>query len=579
MTGRTAITAGLALALLAGCTSSPRTSRAPASPRPASPQPAPPAGLVAFDSCADLITGLRAALKTSIGRGSARPPLTENEAVPGAAPQRDAAGSDYSTTNTAEAGVDEPDLVKTDGRRIVTIAGGRLHVVDPATRQVTGTLTLPAGQGRLGPYQSGDLLLSGDHALVTLRPSIMPVDTIDGGFAPEMGISQRLLLVDLAGPAPTVLSTYEVTGQVVDSRQVGSVARVVVRSAPPIYTPEQAGKAGLDELLPRYSVSGRAGRVDCTSVVRPSVYSGTSMLTILTLDLSRPALGSGDPVTIAADASTVYSDGPNLYLAAPLGTRTQLYAFDSAGTGRPRYVASGSVPGQLLNQYSLSQWQGDLRVATTGASSSTVYVLRRQGPVLRQVGSVGGLGKGERIYSVRFAGPVGYVVTFRQTDPLYTVDLHDPARPAVTGSLELTGYSAYLHPVGDSQLIGVGQEADRNGRARGTQVSLFDVSNPAKPRRLAHYVLPRTWSAAQNDPHAFLYWPATGLLAIPVTGGTGILALRLTGGTITPLSWPSSPAAQPVRTLVVDRSVWTVAENGLSATNLDTLAPEAWLPF
>src|SRR6201999_1132705 len=125
-----------------------------------------------------------------------------------------------------------------------------------------------------------------------------------------------------------------------------------------------------------------------------------------------------------------------------------------------RYAGGGKVPGRLINQYALSEWAGHLRVATTTGgqvwadqqvrSSSAVHVLRVDD--LQEVGKVGGLGKGEQIYSVRFAGPIGYVVTFRQTDPLYTVDLSRPEAPKVLGELKITGYSAYLHPVDNGRL-------------------------------------------------------------------------------------------------------------------------------
>ena len=125
---------------------------------------------------------------------------------------------------------------------------------------------------------------------------------------------------------------------------------------------------------------------------------------------------------------------------------------------------------------------------------------------------MGGLGRDERIYSVRFIGPVGYVVTFRQTDPLYTLDLSDPAAPKVTGELKITGYSAYLHPAGEGRLIGIGQEASEQGRVQGMQVSLFDVSDLSRPNRLAQYHVTHASSEAEFDPHAFLYWPADQLL-------------------------------------------------------------------
>jgi uncharacterized secreted protein with C-terminal beta-propeller domain len=161
------------------------------------------------------------------------------------------------------------------------------------------------------------------------------------------------------------------------------------------------------------------------------------------------------------------------------------------------------------------------------------------------VGVVGGLGHGERIYAVRFAGPTGYVVTFRRTDPLYTLDLRDPARPRATGELKISGYSAYLHPAGDGRLIGVGQQADAKGRPRGLQVSLFDVSDPAAPRKLSGYTVRSAWSMAEFDPHAFLYWPQSGLTVLPLagTGTDGALALTTTSAGVHRLGGIGSPKA------------------------------------
>ena len=145
-------------------------------------------------------------------------------------------------------------------------------------------------------------------------------------------------------------------------------------------------------------------------------------------------------------------------------------------------------------------------------------------------GHVAGLGLTERIYSVRFMGPVGYVVTFRQTDPLYTVDLSDPAQPRARGSVALTGYSAYLHPASDTRLIGIGRQADAMGHVGGTQVSLFDVSDLAAPTRLATFALTAAVSDAEFDPHAFLYWPGSHLVVVPVQVPGPVPAAPVTPG-------------------------------------------------
>lgn len=195
------------------------------------------------------------------------------------------------------------------------------------------------------------------------------------------------------------------------------------------------------------------------------------------------------------------------------------------------HVGSGSVPGSLIGQFALDAHDRVLRVASTaenweaGGSESVVTTL--DGRTLEQLGQVGGLGRGEQIFSVRFLGDMGYVVTFRQVDPLYALDLSDPANPREMGELKITGYSSYLHPVEDGLLLGIGQEADPDGRIKGTQVSLFDVTDPLDPIRLDQIHLTDASSEVEWDHHAFTYVDGLGL--VPVTGHeeAGTLAVRV----------------------------------------------------
>jgi hypothetical protein len=375
-----------------------------------------------------------------------------------------------------------------------------------------------------------------------------------------------------------------------------------------VQSPAAIDAATISDWLPGYSLSldgrARSGRVDCQHVSRPLHYSGLSMLTVYSLDLDAASLTVGDPVTVVADGGVVYGTGDSLYVAAEdrwmaegsdgqvrgSSTQTQIYEFDVSRPGRPVFEASGEVPGSLINQYAMSEYDGTLRVVTTavgavqgGPSSTTsesaLHVLRRQGEGLSEIGRLEGLGRGERVYSVRFVGPTAYVVTFRQTDPLYVVDLSDPANPAAVGELQLTGYSAYLHPAGDGRLIGVGQEANARGRVLGTQVSLFDVSDPSKPDLLARYQLNGGHSEAEVDPHAFLFWPKTGLVLVPVTPSwNGALALAIDGSTIHELG-RVGPGRQIRRSLVIGDTVWTVGDSGLGINQVTTLAAEGWIPF
>ncbi|MDR7279985.1 beta-propeller domain-containing protein [Catenuloplanes atrovinosus] len=599
------------LLALTACTSSPDDPRVD--------PPVAPAGgprLVSYDSCPGLYDELRAAAVRKVGPygfegdevvvpaqgGAAMVP--DAPAGGDLAAERDtAAGTDaFSGTNTHERGVDEPDLVKTDGRRIVTIAprGGVpvLRVIDAATRTQTGELALTDA------YGASDLLLSGDRALV-LSTAETPVAVPNGFAEDERGWpSPRpsrldLRLIDLSG-APRQLGRYAMTGALLDARQTGGTARVVVRSSPRITFPLDKADAAAnrravesapdDVWLPRFEVTApdgtvATGTVPCERVSRPASYDGVRMLTMLSFDLAAAAMTDGAPVTVSADGDTVYGTGTGLYVADGGADRTEIYKFDTGGTGMPRYAASGVVPGRLLNQYALSEWNGSLRAATTvtARNASEVTVLTQRGAALAITGSVGDLGRGETIHSVRFLGDRGYVVTFRRIDPLYTIDLRDPARPVVTGELKIPGYSAYLHPAAPGRLIGVGQDATSAGTVTGLQVSLFDVTDPAAPARLAQHHLPAASSAAEFDPHAFLFWPATGQLVVPVADRTGAgpsaLVLRVSGDTVTEAGTLAHPDGGPItRSLVIGDSLWTVGPGGLRAVSLSTLQQQAWLP-
>jgi len=416
-----------------------------------------------------------------------------------------------------------------------------------------------------------------------------------------MGAASEILLIDLNG-APRLLSRYQGDGMVVDARQNGSVARVVLSSTPQIDFPYAAdgvradekvlASAPVDAWLPGWEVTTgaarTAGRLDCGSVLRPtgSPFSGTGMMRVLTFDLAAPALGDGAPVAVVSDGDVVYGTKTSLYVANNPGVfvrsagSTDIFKFDLPAAGKPVLAATGKVPGTLINQYALSEWDGRLRVATTDPRTQTSSVRILDGK-LAQVSQVGDLGKNERIYAVRFVGPAAYVVTFRQVDPLYVLDLADPAHPRAIGELKISGYSAHLQPVGENRLIGIGQEASDQGRLTGTQVSLFDTTDPAHPRRLAQQVVPGASSEAEYNAHAVLWWPATGLLVLPVAP-VGALALHVTAdglreaGRIAP---PAQTYASVRRALVVGDALWTVTDTGLLASDLSTLDQIAWIPL
>jgi uncharacterized secreted protein with C-terminal beta-propeller domain len=546
---------------------------------PAAAKPRAAKRLKAFSSCQALIGYASRHVPPAPPRPTV-PPMERADA-PVAAPAP-AAGEDTSQTNVQEAGVDEPDTVKTDGKTIFAIANGSLHAIDARaeTPRLLGTLALEDGWGTT-------MLLRKDRALLL-------------GSGP---LGARMIEVDVSDPAkPTVLRTEDVDGYIVDARLTGRTARVVVSSYPEaVYGPPEVRAQPSGWLPTRTVANARTGhsvtrRIGCHRVRRPSVFSGAGVLTVYTVDTTK-GLPAVDVDAIFTSGDTVYASPSSLYVATQRweveDANTSIHRFDISDPDRTTYAASGAVPGTLLNQFSLSEDKGVLRAASTVGfgpeAESTVTTLTRRDGQLVQLGQVGGLGRGERIHAVRFIGDVGYVVTFRQTDPLYTVDLSEPANPRVRGELKIPGYSAYLHPVGDDLLLGVGQEATDDGRLQGLQLSLFDVSDLAWPVRVQKAQLGERWSssAVEWDHHAFLWWPATKLALLPMDsqafqGAVGFRVSRANGiAEVGRITHPADASWTPPvsRAVVVGDRVFTISDLGAKASGLDQFGDRGWVAF
>lgn len=495
------------------------------------------------------------------------------------------AGVDYSTGNIQEVGIDEPDVLKTDGKRIVVAAQNSVHVVD-----VTGPE--PVLVGSLFPSErwGSKLLLHGDRLLVfasrwgVVVPFGEPrIDTDEADVVepePGWGPTTQIMEVDLSAQTPQVVQTLDIEGNYISARMVDGVVRVVTSSSPrgiAWAVPQAAGviaeqrateanvdlvaRTTVDHWLPRYQLRDAGGTVidsgqlvDCDRTWAPAHYAGPGTLSVTTIDIAGDGLaGSIDTTSILADGSTVYASPQRLYVSTTRWVdwhstqerldgeteadyeirlnrtiaNSEIHMFDISDPHSADYEASASVPGTVLDQYSMSEHEGHLRIATTTVppwrfesgpdSESLVTVFTADDGDLVEVGQVGGLGVGERIYAVRYLGDIAAVVTFRQVDPLYVLDLSDPSAPTVRGELKIHGFSAYLHPVGDDLLLGVGQDADAEGRTLGTQVSLFDVSDLSDPRRIDQWTAPGGHSQVEFNALAFLYWQPEQLAVLPIT--------------------------------------------------------------
>ncbi|MFT7599390.1 MAG: hypothetical protein ACI8TP_002321 [Acidimicrobiales bacterium] len=478
-----------------------------------------------------------------------------------AAPATAEAGSagessrDFSGTNNQETGVDEPDLVKTDGDRLVVITGQRLTVIDTtgATPRISAELDLP------------NEVWATEMFLVDDRVFVMVQGWTDVGFGPRSmsryGGSPTTQLVEVDLTSGDIGRTLEFEGSYLSAREIDGTIRFVVQSGmghfPFVFPSNQAAEEGaetanraiiadstIDQWLSSYRLTENgaeitAGQlVDCDRMHLPADFAGFGTIAVLTID-GEAGLEPIDALGVVTDGQTIYASTDRLTVAtarwpeftadgqatADSDFATELHNFDITDPKQASYTGSGAVPGYLLSQYSLSEHNGYLRAATTAGdpwsgqeSESMITVLEELDGKLVTVGQVDGLGKGERIFAVRFMGDVGYVVTFEQIDPLYIVDLSDPTNPNVTGELKIPGFSTYLHPIDDGLLLGVGQDATDEGFTTGGQVSAFDVSDMSNPLRVDQLDLGAdSHSSVDWDPRAFTWWGPERIAFVPVS--------------------------------------------------------------
>jgi hypothetical protein len=448
--------------------------------------------------------------------------------------------------------------------------------------------------------------------------------------------------------------TLTMDGTMLSSRMADGSVRVVVRSGPTGFAwvfPEGGGlkaeseaveankelieESTLENWVPWYVLEDHGNGttsdgplLGCDQVGHPDEFSGLSMLTVLTLDLDSGLEPEGG-IGLLAEGQTVYASSTSLYVATgpwmvwPLIARegdeppdtltTQIHMFDISDPTTATYVASGDVDGVLLSQWSMDEYEGTLRIVVTDENpwrftdavpQTSVVTMQLLGDNLVQSGSVSGLGKNERVYAVRFIEDRGYVVTFRQVDPLYVVDLSDPKDPTVEGELKINGYSSYLHPIGEHLLLGVGQDATDEGRTLGTQVSVFDVSDPSDPRRLSRLTFDDAYSEAEWNHHAFLWWPPEEVAVLPLQrwswdddsgkedSFSGAAVVKATPSRVKQVGEIQHPgnedsdcpecgswSAPIMRSLVIGDTLFTISETGVLTSEMGSYDPVKWLEF
>ncbi len=483
-------------------------------------------------------------------RVQAAPPIAQTGGGP----------SHYTKTNVHEKGVDEADLVKTDGKFVYTLRNNELVIAKtwPVDRpDIVARLTFKtmvpsqlylhgdqlvlqgyATQPRKNQYAYGSTRVIVVDAKNRERPRLQSIYDVDGGTFSSRIVGDDLYLVQngmLQAPPKLVETAQKVMQKIPRADQTSLrpweiQSRLAATLRKQIYSNLTA--SDIEAMLPAIYAGNQKTPLACDSLYMPPNNMQLGLTALARISLTSPKT---DLVGAMVSGGTVYASTDSLYVASPYyqwnqqgysTMQTQVHQFALADDkGKPRYVASGAVDGNILNDFSMSEHNGDLRIATTDwnwngqQGGNHLFVMRPRGNKLEVIGALRGLAKGERIYAGRMFGDKGYLVTFRQTDPLFTLDLSDPRHPRVAGELKINGFSNYIHPMGNDLLLTIGQDADGNGRVQGMHLQVFDVKDPANPKRRFHETFALkgsySYSAAQYDHHAFTYDPVTGTLALP----------------------------------------------------------------
>jgi inhibitor of cysteine peptidase len=472
-------------------------------------------------------------------------PLAARESAPKTAapaltiPQAfDGSAADYSTTNVQIRGVDEADFVKNDGEYIYLISGDRLVIVDAYPAEKAGIISETSLPGQpVELFLSGDRLVvfstGQDETLVKPATSVAPV--------PYWRDMTRASVYDVSDRSdPELERTISFSGSYLDSRMIGDHVYAV--------TTEPVRWYGNDPIIPLVN--------DGPTVTSPPVYYFDVPYGSFVYDtISSFSVKDNNPpeaeTFLCGYSTTLFVSTDNLYIAYQKQIPYQrwkttglLLVEQPADTGVPQegtiihrfaikngdvsYAATGDVPGHLLNQFSMDEDSGNLRVATTvegwndrgSYQFNNVYVLDRQ---MKTIGRLEYIAPDERIYSTRFVGDRLYMVTFKRIDPFFVIDLSDPENPGILGELKIPGYSDYLHPYDENHIIGVGKETGSNDwggvSVAGLKLALFDVTDVNNPRLVDKVEIgdAGTDSEALRDHKAFLFDKGKNLLVIPVS--------------------------------------------------------------
>jgi len=492
----------------------------------------------------------------------------------------------YSTTNIQVAGVDEADIVKTDGKHLYVVSGESIFILDAYPPEGAKLLSKISFNGT---YPK-EIFVSGTKLVIL-------------GYTPYQGYPQAdvktsVRVYDISDRANPILKRdLSMSGGYFSSRMIGDYAYIVISQ--PAYIIYDT------VILPKVYIGKEVREIGATKIYYLNVTDVSySFTTVVALNVQNDQEEPKHLTILMGSASCMYVSLDNIYITFPKWVMPSKEVAPLMPPTPPKELttiyrvhiendnimceANGTVPGYLLNQFSMDEYDNHFRVATTtwinGDSQNNVYVLDMN---MSMIGKLENLAPGEHIYSARFIGERCYLVTFRQIDPFFVIDVKNPAEPKVLGYLKILGFSGYLHPYDDNHIMGVGME-DGN-----VKISLFDVSDVSAPTEMSKYLMKGGWSdtLVLSDHKAFLFDRSKELLVIPVMmygwdkysmwQGACVFSISLSKG----ITFKGGISHQEInssqlednyfvnRALYIDDVLYTISNKKIKMNNIENLEP------
>lgn len=455
--------------------------------------------------------------------------------------------NDYSKTNTQVQGVDEADIVKTDGTYIYYLTNEKLTIINTENaRQMKEMSTIKFDE----TFTPEELFLNNDKIIVigtryeydkTERKIGIDEDYLYPNYMDKTYTSAKLYNVkDKINP--TLERTVEVEGDYLTARMIGS--NVYIASNKYMYyayicNTYKSTELNEDDFKPHYldtATSNETKSINFDCIYYIPEFEDTNYLNIVAFNITNNQEANVESYLGAGEE--IYASKENLYVTKTkydyerknkTSITTEIYKFN-LNNANCTFAKAGDVPGSVLNQFSMDECNGYFRIATTDSTSwnsesntNNLYVLNEN---LETIGKIEGLAKGERIYSVRFMGNRAYMVTFVETDPLFVIDLSNPTTPTVLGELKIPGYSKYLHPYDETHLIGIGEDTEVVNYGYGDRVvtngmkmAMFDVTDPNNPQELYNVKIGEkgTYSELLYNHKALLFSKEKNIIAFPIS--------------------------------------------------------------